>query len=104
MNLAVKFYSQVANPQSIPGQWPAEVKELGESTGAPDGWTLMTAGEYDNYRASHESAMDTWEATQIKVEAPSAPAAELILEDPALETLRTRVDELEAVLKSKGLI
>ena len=68
MNLAVKFYSQVANPDSLPGLWPAEVIELGDSSNLPDGdWTLMSLAEFNAYREEHNYLFKEWQAYQESI-------------------------------------
>jgi hypothetical protein len=65
MNLAVKFWSDVPNPKSVPGAWPAQCREIGAATSytAEAGpWTIMTAAAYEAYRAQHQAAYDSWEA------------------------------------------
>lgn len=62
MNVAVKLYQDVSDkPEGIPGLWPAETIELGESTQLPNGpWALMTCTEYQEYRRYHKAAYDSW--------------------------------------------
>ena len=68
MNLAVKFYSQVDNPSSIPGEWPALVVELGDGTTLPDdSWTLMNTESYAAYLADHEASKEAWNAANLSV-------------------------------------
>lgn len=66
MNLAVKLYSEVdENPKNIPGTWPAEVRELGDGTDLPQGFSrLMTDAELEAYKATVQSDYDAWEALQ----------------------------------------
>lgn len=65
MNLAVKFYKDVPADKkawNIPEAWPAEVRELGESTELPGPeWLLMTLEEYNAYRASEMAQYMAWE-------------------------------------------
>lgn len=64
MNLAILKYQYVPYaPSGIPADWPAEVRELGESTTLPgESWVLMTTEEYAAYRAARLSSYNTWEA------------------------------------------
>lgn len=113
MNLAVKFYSQVPNPNNFPGIWPAEVRELGDSTKLPDGdWSLMTKDEYERHVAQCEPIMAEWETTKVQIipEAQSelivelTPADDKPLVDETLENMRIRINELESVLRAKGIL
>lgn len=71
-NLAVKTYEFVTSkPAGIPDEWPAEVRELGESTTLPDEsgeWVLMTREEFNEYKDEHQSAYETWSASYATVE------------------------------------
>ena len=52
MNLAVLLYKDTPNDEGIPGEWPCEVRELGEGTELPkDGkvWSLMAFEEYQKH-------------------------------------------------------
>lgn len=61
MNLAVKLYSSTTNPLGVPGVWPAQLEELGDSTTLPDAtWVLMTLEEYNNYITINKPAYDAW--------------------------------------------
>jgi hypothetical protein len=63
MMLAVKFYAQVDNPRGIPGVWPAQVIELGESTDVPEGFMLMTKAHFDSYCEQYAAMYEAWEAS-----------------------------------------
>lgn len=66
MNLAIKLYSSDANPRNVPGTWPSQVVELGESTTLPDNtWLLMTVQEFENYKAIHKAEYDAWYLTYL---------------------------------------
>lgn len=67
MNLAVRLWSDMpSNPESIPGEWPAEVKELGEGTTLPTQgtWQLMNCEELAAYKGTHQSVYDAWKAAK----------------------------------------
>lgn len=60
MKLAVKFYSDVENPDNIPGEWPAEVLELLDEEQIPDGFIEMSLEEYNQYRQNNKAVYDEW--------------------------------------------
>lgn len=64
MNLAIKLYENVDisdKPEAIPGIWPAEVIELGNSISLPEGpWALMEKSEYEEYVRYHKPLFDAW--------------------------------------------
>lgn len=77
MNLAVKMYGNLeSNPQNLPGLWPAEVIELGDSTDLPNNtYVLMTVEELQAYKANHVSDYNTW-----KSQYPAIPIQEMVSE------------------------
>ena len=53
----------VDKPAGIPDSWPAEVRELGESSTLPDAsgeWQLMTEEEFNIYKGSVQAEYDAW--------------------------------------------
>jgi hypothetical protein len=60
MSLAVKFYSQVANPLNIPGVWPAESVDIGNGAAPDNTYTVMSFQEFLDYKAVHQAAYDAW--------------------------------------------
>jgi hypothetical protein len=103
MNLAVKLYSNApSNPLNIPGAWPYEVIELGESTTLPDNtYQLMTSQELVEYRSNHQAEYDAWYVpyvASLPVSTPQ-PAAVIVTSQPdpvpfAQPTYRTKRDAL----------
>lgn len=82
MNLAVKFYQDDNNPQSLPDEWPSQVRELGESTELPEGeWTLMTLEEFEAHKAAHQAEYNTWKI------AHSAPDMVTIVKNKILKAM-----------------
>lgn len=67
MNLAVKLCKDASDkPAGIPDLWPAEVRELGESSVLPEGaWALMTYEEYTDYVRYYKPSYDTWYNAQV---------------------------------------
>ncbi|MEM4379134.1 MAG: hypothetical protein QXL01_00405 [Thermoplasmatales archaeon] len=63
MNLAVLTYEFVTDkPAGIPNEWPAEVRELGESTELPgENWVLMTVQQLHDYQDLHRNSYNQWE-------------------------------------------
>lgn len=95
MNLAVKLYRDAANPRNIPGDWPAEVIELGDKTELPDGpWMLMTIEQYTAYKAERQSAYTAWEAAN-PLPSSAAPDPLTVIAD-----LQAQIDALKAQLGS----
>lgn len=68
MNLAVKLWrdERASDPlrlAGIPGDWPSEAVELGETTDLPAGpYQLMTTVEFRAYRAARKPVFDAWQA------------------------------------------
>lgn len=60
MKYAVKFYSQVENPEGVPGAWPAITIDGPDTLVIPDGFTAMTAEEHAAYIALHQADYDAW--------------------------------------------
>lgn len=62
----VKFYSNSPNPQQIPGSWPCEVKTVSPESASDftaEGWTIMSAGEYNAYIELQKPVYDEWLAS-----------------------------------------
>ena len=79
MNLAVKLYSTGINPLNIPGVWPSQVLEIGESTVLPDNtWLLMTTQEYADYVSIYKSTYDAWYLTYISGQPINMPPTETV--------------------------
>lgn len=62
MNLAVLKYMYTSyQPEGMPDEWPAEVRELGSGTTLPgQDWVLMTNEEYEAHRGEYQEDYDTW--------------------------------------------
>ena len=60
MQIAVKFYKDVSNPNNLPVEWPAECVELRDGQPCPDGCQEMTMDEYHTYRAVHKGKYEDW--------------------------------------------
>lgn len=59
--MAVLFYSQVSNPQNIPGDWPAKSYIFDpKSETPPPEYTIMLIEEYKLYIRNHQSEYDAW--------------------------------------------
>lgn len=58
---AVKFFSQVSNPDNVPGDWPAIVESGPVDMVIPEGYTGMTDAEYAAYVAAHQAEFDAWQ-------------------------------------------
>lgn len=89
MNVAVKFWSDVENPKGVPGEWPAEVREIGEQreyTKEPGNWTVMSVEQYKELLAERR---------------PIKEAFDVLNPEPAIEqpkSVEERLAELEARL------
>lgn len=70
MKYGIKLYSEVDNPEGVPGEWPAiTVKfEDGDMKILPylDGYTVMTESEYLAYIAEYQGVYDAWAAVNLK--------------------------------------
>lgn len=62
MNILVKFWSDVPNPDNLPESWPAEVQIYKGQEKA--GFTLMTMEELEAHKALHQLEYDAWEVAQ----------------------------------------
>ena len=60
MHLAVKFYKDVPNPNSLPPEWPATCIELKDGEPCPEGCVEMNIEEYHTYRAVHKGKYEDW--------------------------------------------
>lgn len=114
MNLAIRLYSDAdSNPKNIPGTWPFQVIELGNSSTAPDDgneYTVMTQEQYNVYVAAHQSEYNTWAAAQIEsVEyIPDVTARQirlaLINSGVTLASIEAALDSLSEPTKSMAKI
>lgn len=98
MDLAVKYYNQVANPQGIPGWWPAEVRELADGASPPDDdWYVMSLAGYGDWIERHQAEYDDWARLNPK---PVAPPQE----DPMalIADLQAQVAALQAAIQAQG--
>lgn len=74
--IAYKTYSQVANPDGIPGNWPALCKDLKSDGSAVDGtsldnaWTVCSVSAYSTYLAANRAQYDAWAVTFVPTPAP----------------------------------
>lgn len=65
--LAVKFYSQVENPQLIPEVWPAACYEFDDSQHIPAAeWTVMTYDELLAHKEKYKSEYASWKENNTK--------------------------------------
>lgn len=65
MNLAVLLAKDTPNLEQMPGEWPVECRELGDSTILPnDGkaWILMTYEELKAWQLTYIDAKNIWNA------------------------------------------
>jgi len=76
MKIAVKFYSQVSNPENLPGEWPAIVQELADDAEGPDDFTIMSVIQYKNYLTEKQSLYDDWFNTYKKPKLDAEKASE----------------------------
>lgn len=101
--LLVKFYGP--NDESIPEDWPKDVKEVGNSIPTPPGYTRMTRGEYDAYVAAHKGSFDSTTAPRRLEEAKADRKA--VLSDLVLSFVEDhyplRVQTLLNMLLLEGL-
>ena len=77
MRLFVKLYKDTANEEGLPGEWPAQVREIHdpEEPISPP-WIQMTVQEYDAYRALHRKKYDAWEDARKAVDEAQEAAKE----------------------------
>jgi hypothetical protein len=61
MKLAVLLYKDAQNTENIPGDWPAEVKEVNDDFIVSAPYIEMTVEQYNDYRNSKQSLYDAWE-------------------------------------------
>ena len=77
MRLFVKLYKDTANEEGLPGEWPAQVREIHdpeEQIFAP--WLEMTREEYDSYRDLHWPKYQAWEDARKAVDEAQEAAKE----------------------------
>lgn len=77
MNLAVLLYKFVLDaPAGIPGEWPAEVRELNSDLILPgENWVHMTSASLASLTASLQGEYDAWEDSLIPAFDPVAYVA-----------------------------
>lgn len=90
--LDVKFYSQVANPDGIPTDWPAQCVEIDDALPVTAGATRMTSTQFASYKAARQAAYDAWNAGTYATALAAAARAALrdaaqnfLLNDPRPE-------------------
>lgn len=90
--LDVKFYSQVANPDGIPSDWPAQCVEIDDALPVTAGATRMTLTQFASYRSARQAAYDAWyTGTYVPAQAIAersdlrATARNFLLNDPRPE-------------------
>jgi hypothetical protein len=95
MNVAVKFYSDVSNPKGIPGEWPAEVREIGEDKSyekEPGPWSIMTVEQYKALIESLSAIKEAFDAANPEpvrqVQTLEQQIAALVLRVEALESAK----------------
>ena len=86
MKYAVKFYSQVENPEGVPGTWPAITIDGPDTLVVPDGFTGMTEAEHTAYVESHQAEYDAW------VEAASS--TKLSIKNKLRDKIDAKTDEI----------
>jgi len=89
MKYAVKFYSQVENPEGVPGTWPAVTINGPDTLVVPEGFTAMTEAEHAAYVAAHQAEYDAW--------VDDASSTKLSLAQKVRDRIDTRTDELIAI-------
>ena len=68
MNIAVKFYSETTNPENLPGVWPAETIELGDSVTLPEGFTtIMSIQDYQQYISDNQHLMTPYDVIPASI-------------------------------------
>lgn len=87
MKYAIKFYSQISNPASVPEEWPAVVLEVNDEAKVPDGFTGMTASELALYKSERQAMYDAWLSSYVAAELPS-------LKQLRYQDIDKRTDEL----------
>jgi hypothetical protein len=66
MNLAVKLWGDMeVNERNLPAEWPAEVIENVDPQNVPEGYTLMTCTELNEYKQQHIEAFNTWKSLYL---------------------------------------
>lgn len=70
MNLAVKFWKDVENPRGLPGEWPAECREIGEASSFEPGWVVMASEVLEEHKSNHQAAYEAWAAANPPPEVP----------------------------------
>ena len=88
MKYAVKFYSQVENPEGVPGTWPAVTIDGPDTLVVPEGFTTMTEAEHTAYVAAHQAEYDAW------VEAASS--TKLAFKQKLKDRIDAKTDEMIA--------
>lgn len=62
--LDVLLYAQTANPDGVPGDWPADCREVDDDSPVTPGRTRMTLAQYAAYRAARQAAWNAWHAAR----------------------------------------
>lgn len=65
MKLAVLLYKYADHaPEGIPGDWPADMRELSDDAELPGPtWLWMTSAELNAQRAAHQAEYNAWESS-----------------------------------------
>lgn len=94
--IAVLQYKHTSNPNSLPGDWPAETKNVGPEYQPSGGWVVMSQQELDvltdSLRSQYESA--------IAAIPPPAPDEVLLYQFRAAVTLAGLKSAVDAVISS----
>ena len=83
MNYAVLLYSNTSNPDSVPGDWPAEVKAIEDNDTVEAPWQIMTKDEYEAYITDSDrvAAKEAWNNKQAGIVEPFAKIIVTKVED-----------------------
>lgn len=62
MELAILKYRDTASPpEGIPGEWPAEVREIADGASLPGvSWVRMTVSQFLAHKATYQTSYDEW--------------------------------------------
>lgn len=87
MKLHVLLYRDTSNPEALPGEWPAKVREVPDVGSAPVApWIEMTLEEYRAYRTARAGEVPV-KITQAELDA-NAQASEATAIRPAIAVFK----------------
>jgi hypothetical protein len=93
MNVAVKFWSDVENPRGIPGEWPADVREIGLAVSyskEPGDWQIMSIEDYKRLVSERQPIKDAFDIANPEPTDPVQPSLEERMRD-----IEQRLEALE---------